>query len=77
MLLYNDYIGDDYDSRQKSVVIPAGQTNVKFNVSITDDVIVEGNESFSLMIISELLTDQVTLGNFRRTQVTIVDNDGE
>ena len=77
MLLYDNHIGDDYDSRQYSIVIPAEQTNVKFNVSIIDDVIVETNEVFSLMIIPESLTDQVTLGKFGRTQVTIVDNDGE
>ena len=42
-----------------------------------DDGIVEMNEVFSLIMIPESLTDQITAGSVGRTQVTIVDNDGE
>ena len=42
--------GDDYDSGPFSAIFPAGKTVATFNVSIIDDDIVEGTETFELSI---------------------------
>ena len=52
-------------------------TRATFNVSITNDNILEANETFELAInISSLLSD-VIIGTPGRVTVTIVDDDGE
>ena len=56
-------------------MIPAGATGVSFNVSITDDETLEGNEHFTLSINSFHLPN-ITVTNHQAT-VTIVDNDRE
>ena len=69
-----DYAPGPYD-----VVIPVGETSVSFNVSITDDKMLEGNEFFTLSINSLHDHDHlpnVTITN-RQARVTIVDNDRE
>lgn len=57
-------------------MIAAGQTSVKFDVTIVDDNTVENNETFTLRIRSTLLPDRISIGSIQRTTVTIVDNDG-
>jgi len=57
------------------VTFPSGVTSVPFDVPITDDNILEGNEDFTLTIDSSLLPDGVTRGNPGSATVTIVDND--
>ena len=66
----------DYTSGPYSVTFPAGVTSVPFNISINDDNILEGNETFMLTINSSLATG-VMVGNLDQTTVTIVDNDGK
>ena len=58
------------------VTFPAGQTTVTFEVSINDDMILEGDENFMLTIVSSL-SDSVTVGNSDQATVMIVDNDSE
>lgn len=55
----------------------AGMTMVQFNISINDDNIFEGNETFDLSINSSTLPNKVIVGNPGQTTVTIVDNDGK
>ena len=47
------------------------------NISITDDDILEGNETFVLIISQDSLSNNkginVTVGNYSQTTVTIVD----
>ena len=50
---------------------------VAFDVPITDDMILEGDEDFDLIIVPGSLPDGVTRGNPNRASVTIVDNDGQ
>ena len=50
-------------------------TRVPFDVTITDDNILEGNESFSLTIIHTSKPDRVTRVGDYQAEVTIVDND--
>ena len=57
-------------------MIPAGQTNVTFDVTIMNDNIVENNEMFTLIIRPNSLLDRISTGSFQRTTVTIIDNDG-
>ena len=68
--------GDDYVSGPYNVMIPAGQTNIKFDVTIMDDNVVENVESINLAINSSRVPIKITLGNTNRTVVNIVDNDG-
>ena len=42
--------GDDHEPGPYSFTIPAGETFFPVNISITDDDIVEGNETFILTI---------------------------
>ena len=65
----------DYDSGPYTVTIPAGQTNATFNVPITDDNILEGNENFTLTINTSSLSNGVTRDDLNQATVTIVDND--
>ena len=53
----------------------AGETRVPFNIPITDDDILEGNENFLLTIESSSLPSGVTVGNPGQATVTIVDDD--
>ena len=45
----------DYDSGPYTVTFAAGETIVTFNIPITDDDILEGNENFTLIINSSSL----------------------
>lgn len=67
--------GDDYVVGPYSVVIPAGNTHVKFNVSIMDDTTVEPHQSIILML-SDSVPNTVMPTNPDRATVIIVDNDG-
>ena len=57
-------------------MIPAGQMQVQFSVSIIDDNIAENNENFILIISSISLSSKITAKNPQRTNIIIVDNDG-
>ena len=48
--------------------------SVPFNISITDDMILEHNESFMLTIDPSLPTD-VSVGNPDQITINIMDND--
>ena len=60
-----------------TVVFLAGMTSVPFNISVIDNSLFEGNESFVLNINPDLLPDDVTIGNYGETTVTIIDDDGK
>ena len=68
--------GSDYVTGPYNVVIPAGETNVKFTVTIMDDNILETDETINLAINSNMLPSKITQANPDRAVVTIVDNDG-
>ena len=48
---------------------------VPFNISITDDMILEGNETFMLTIDPSSLPSDISVGDPGEATVTIVDND--
>ena len=67
----------DYLAGPYNVTISAGQTSVFFDISITDDNILETNESFSLAITPESLPYLVSRGIPGKVLVTIINNDGK
>lgn len=74
MVYYNfTEIFEDYDSGPFLINIPAYSTRVPFTVSINDDNMYEGSETFSLtikMLSSNIMVDEPSL-----TTVTIIDDD--
>ena len=69
--------GVDYASGPYTVIIPAGQISVSFDVPIVDDKILDGNKNFNLTINASSLPSRVTVTNPHQATVTIVDNDGK
>ena len=69
--------GDDYNFGPYTVTFPAGMTSVPFNVPIIDEMICEGNETFTLTIDSSSLPKNVGVADPGNTTVTIVDNEGK
>ena len=67
--------GIDYVSGPYTVTFSAGKTEVSFDVTVTDDRLLESNERFQLSINSSSLPNRVTVDNPREVTVTIVDND--
>ena len=65
----------DYNSGPYPVTFPAGVTSVTFDVPITDDNILEGNENFTLTIDQSSLPTNVNRGDPDEAIVTIVDDD--
>ena len=66
---------NDYDAGPYTVTIPAGQNDVTFSVSITDDNIHEESETFNLIIDESSLPGGVTSSNSNTVTVTIMDDD--
>ena len=65
----------DFTSGPYTVTFAAGVTMVAFDVPITDDMILEGNENFMLTIDETSLPDYITRGDPPEATVNIVDND--
>ncbi|MEZ6151026.1 MAG: Calx-beta domain-containing protein [Pirellulaceae bacterium] len=69
--------GTDYGAISSTAIIPAGTTSLPISISITDDNIVENNETISLSLTSSSnssITIQPTLSSV--ASAVIVDNDG-
>ena len=76
-LTYAIIIGnEDYKHGPFNVTIPAGETSVLFNISIIDDNVFEGNESFSITIDSFFLPSRVLVQPGCMLMVMVMDNDG-
>ena len=69
-------VGVDYISGPYIVSFPTRVTHVSFNAPITNDIILEGDESFNLIIDSFSLSTGVSVSNPAQTTITIVDDDG-
>ena len=67
----------DYNSGPYSVSFAAGITATSFNILITDDNILEDNETFYLIIDPSSLRDDnnVDVGNLFQVRVIIVEDD--
>ena len=75
VVFINVYIADDYHSGPYTVTIPAGDNDVTFSVTITDDDTREMSETLNLIIDPPSLPNGVTSSN--NATVTILDQDGE
>ena len=73
--MINCTAGSDYDAGPYNVTFPAGKTHASFNITITDDTLVEGEENFTLSIDQSSLPDSVSISDHNETTVTILDND--
>ena len=60
-----------------TVTFSAGVNSSQLNILITDDNILEDNETFNLTINQSSLPDGVVVGDRSQVTVTIVDDDGE
>ena len=71
--------GADYQLVDLQLEFLPGEVRVEFNVTIVDNNIIEGEESFLLLLsISDDITSKgVQLGPNAEATVTITDNDGE
>ena len=67
----------DYNSGPYTVQFNVGVTNSSFNVMITDDNILENDETFNLNINTSSLPNAVTVGAPDQATVTIPANDGK
>ena len=74
----NDFVGgSDYTPGLYPVTFSAGETSASFKISITDDDIVERDELFNLIIDTNSLPNDVTVGNPGNSTVTILNDDCE
>ena len=74
-----EYVGGgmDYNSGPYTVQFDVGVTRVPFSVPITNDDLLESNETFELSINESALPESVTVVNPGQTTVIIVANDGK
>ena len=66
--------GGDYTAGPYNVTFPAGQITVSAEITINDDNILEGNETFTIEIDLSSLPTSVTVGGTSQTTV-VIDND--
>ena len=70
--------GKDYNSEPIFIKFDTETTRVSFNVPVLEDKVLEGNETFNLIIDpSSLTNNKITVGDPDQATVTIVDNDGK
>lgn len=62
----------DFTATNVTLIIPAGQTTTSVNIPITDDLIDEANETFT---VEGTITSGNTVNNTAVGTVTIIDND--
>lgn len=67
----------DYSIQSYTVKFDVGVTRASFNVSVHDDNLFEGNETFNLNINPSSLPSSITIGDHGQTTVTIVNDDGK
>ena len=69
------FAGEDFKQQVISVIIPPGVSTQLLTVNITDDNIVEYDETFRLVLVS-VSNCGVIIGNYNNSEVIITDNDG-
>ena len=70
--------GIDFHSAPQTVTICAGTSSSTINITMTNDNIVEGNETFSMSLTVPLsLSPGITTGAITSATVTIIDTSSE
>ena len=67
--------GDDYTALSGSVVILAGETSAVIDVTVLDDLLVEGDESVIVTLTGATGDADIALGTTTEATITIIDND--
>ena len=67
--------GDDYTALSGSVVIAAGETSAVIDVTVLDDLLVEGDESVIVTLTGATGDGNIALGTTTEATITISDND--
>ena len=75
-IMYYFIDGQDYTGGTRVVNVPAGVMMQSFTVAISDNDIVECDETFIVTIMS-VTTCGVTIGSNNMTEVTITDDDSK
>ena len=71
-------LGDDFNCTSHTVNFPINATRATLNITLIDDAVYEGNESFTVTIDpSSKLPPGITVGVTNEATVTIVDDDGK
>ena len=70
------FTGEDYHGRRLIVFVPASVMSQLSTINITDDIILEHNETFRLTLES-VSACGVAIGNLNTSEIIIIDNDGE
>ena len=66
--------GSDYEAKRGSVVLQPGTTNTTVSVTLLDDDLAEGDETFELLVTSDLNLATVKV---KRGLATILDNEAQ
>lgn len=71
------YVDNDYGPGPYTLTFPPETVTSLFNISITDDNVLEGNEIFNLTVhvTDTLIVSRVSTGDPSQVTVTILDND--
>lgn len=67
----------DYTPGPYSLTIPAGLTNASYDVVISNDILLEDNETFYLVISPSSLPSGVTVGDINQATVIIINDDSK
>ena len=68
---------NDYAIGPYSVTIPAGFTETSYDIIISDDDVLEENETFYLFIYPSTLPRGVTVGDINQAGITIINDDSK
>ena len=72
------YVGTDFNSTMQTVKLSAGSNISSVNISVKDDNIVEGNETFNMhLAIPSSLGPGITTGTITSAIATIIDTSSE
>ena len=72
------YVGTDFNSTMQTVKLSAGSNISSMNISVKDDNIVEGNETFSIRLaIPSSLGPGIITGTITSATATIIDTSSE
>ena len=71
-------LGNDFNSTTQTVIINAGTNSSMVSIPVTDDSIVEGDETFSMSLtVPSSLGPGIRTGAITNATVTIIDTSGE
>ena len=72
------YVGTDFNTTMQTVKLSAGSNISSMNISVKDDNIVEGNETFSMhLAIPSSLGPGIITGTITSATATIIDTSSE